>query len=193
MAGNENLQKANKAKKDDLVVVTGSFGSSSAGLYSMQNFMLCDEKLKEKHLNPVARTKEANIIKDLITTDVAIMDASDGLADALYKIANASKHSIEIDYEHIPIDKEVKDFVERNNLNINNFVLWGGEDFELVMCISEDTYEKLDENLFRCIGRVINKDNNPNVILKSETKTTTINKETFEKKSYNHFGDCKND
>ena len=126
-------------------------------------------------------------------TDVAVMDASDGLVDALYKIANASKHSIEIDYNKIPVDKEVQEFVGRNNLDLNNFILWGGEDFELVMCISEGIYEKLDENLFTCIGRVINKDSNPNVILKCEEKTITINKETFEKKSYNHFGDNSHD
>lgn len=187
------ISERNKAKKDDLVVVTGFFGSSSTGLYSLQNFLLCAETLKEKHLNPIARIKEANILRDIITSDIAIMDASDGLADSLYKIANASKHSIEIDYNKIPIDKEVKDFVKRNNLDIDNFVLWGGEDFELVMCISEETYEKLDESLFKCIGRVINKDNNPNVILRNENNSIIINKETFEKKSYNHFGDCKND
>lgn len=187
------LSERNKAKKDDLVVVTGSFGSSSTGLYSMQNFLLCDKKLREKHLNPVARIKEANILRNIINKDVAIMDASDGLADALYKIANASKHSIEIDYEKIPIEKEVIDFVKRNNLDLDNFVLWGGEDFELVMCIGEDIYEKLDGSLFKCIGRVINKDNNPNVILKNENKYLTINKETFNQKSYNHFGDCIND
>lgn len=187
------LTGRNKAKKDDLVVVTGTLGTSSAGLYSMQNFLLCDKKLKDKHLNPIARVQEAKILREIINSNIAVMDASDGLADALYKIANQSKHSIEIEYDKIPIDEEVKDFVKRNNLNLDNFVLWGGEDFELVICIPEEIYEKLDEKIFKCIGRIINKDNNPSIILKNKNNTQIINKETFEKKSYNHFGDNKND
>ena len=86
-----NKMNADICIKDDLIVVTGSFGASSAGLYSMQNFLLCDEKLKEKHLNPTARIEEAFDLRKLINSDVAIMDASDGLADALFKIANSSK------------------------------------------------------------------------------------------------------
>ena len=102
---------------------------------------------------------------------------------ALYKIALASKHSLEIEFAKVPVLDEVKNFVLRNNIDYKDFVLWGGEDFELVACVPEETYLKLDKNIFHCIGRVQNKDNMPCVKVDSDR----ITKEVFKNKSYNHF------
>ena len=171
------------AKKGDYIVVTGSFGSSSLGLYALQNFLYVEDSIKNAHLNPVSRVIEAEKIANIIESNVAVMDSSDGLIDALYKIALSSKHSLEIEFDKVPVMQEVKDFASRNNINYKDFVLWGGEDFELVACLPEETYLKLDKNIFHCIGRVQNKDNMPCVKVDSDR----ITEEIFKNKSFNHF------
>ncbi len=171
------------AKKGDYIVVTGNFGTSSAGLYALQNFLYVEDVIKQVHLNPTARVCEAEKIANVMDSNVAVMDASDGLLDALYKIATASKHSLEIDFNKVPVLDEVKNFVLRNGIDYRDFVLWGGEDYELVACVPEEIYLKLDESIFHCIGRVQNKDNMPCVKIDSER----ITQEVFRKKSYDHF------
>jgi thiamine-monophosphate kinase len=175
------------AKKNDYVVVTGNFGASSAGLYSFSNFLQAPENLKTAHLNPTAKLKESKIISKLINSNIAAMDCSDGLIDALYKIAQASKHSIKIDFDNVPVLKDVIEFSSQNKIDYKKFVLWGGEDYELVFCINEEIYKKLDKDLFKCIGRVQNKDTNPYVTIKSGQTEEKITKEIFEKNSFNHF------
>ena len=175
------------AKKDDYIITTGNYGSSSAGFYAFSNFLYCEENLKKAHLNPIARVNEARELALLIDSNIAVMDTSDGLVDALYKIALASKHSVEIDFANIPVSSELLEFSKRNTVDYKQFVKWGGEDFELVACVDEEVYSKLDRTKFTCIGRVLNKDFAPSVIINYGTSSERITKEIFEKNSYNHF------
>ncbi len=175
------------AKKGDYVLVTGNIGDSSAGLHSLTNFLRADKKLLEAHLNPSARVEQGIKPAGIIDGDIAVTDTSDGLCDALYKISQASRHAIEIDYDKLPVSQELKDYTKRNNLNIDDFVLWGGEDFELVLCVPDDIYAKLDDKIYTCIGRVINKDLNPSVLIKKGNNTMKITPEIFENKSFDHF------
>lgn len=177
------------AKKGDYIVTTGFYGASSAGFYALSNFLNCEELLINSHLNPSARVRESRKLADCTDSDIAVMDTSDGLVDALYKIALASKHSLEVYFDKIPVSEELINFSGRNGLDYGDFVKWGGEDFELVACVPEETYIRLDNSVFKCIGRVLNKDNNPVVVINYKNKSETINKEIFEHNSYNHFGE----
>ncbi len=181
------LSSRKNAKKDDYIVVTGKFGSSAAGLYALENFLYAEKILTETHLNPVPRVKEAKKLAGIIESDIAVMDCSDGLVDALYKISLESKHSLKADLSSVPVDSELKDFCSRNDLDYKNFVKWGGEDYELLICVPEKTYLSLDKKTFKCIGRVQNKDNTPSVIIQDGENTEKITKEIFETHSYNHF------
>ena len=176
------------AKNGDVVLVTGYHGLSSAGLYAMSDFLFCDEKLKNAHLNPIPRVNEAIELSSSITRDVAVMDSSDGLIDTLYKISLASKHSLEIDIEKVPVLSELKEFCNQNNLDYKNFIKWGGEDFELVICLPEAVYQNIDKSKFICIGKVLNKDSSPVLIIKDGTKSEKITQAVFEEMSYKHFG-----
>ena len=175
------------AKKGDLVLVTGFHGSSSAGLFALSDFLYCDESLKQAHLNPVPKLVESKHLAKIIDRNIAVMDSSDGLIDALYKISMASKHSIEIDINKVPVSDELKAFCTQNNLNFKNFVKWGGEDFELIVCLPEEIFQNLDKSKFTCIGRVLNKDSNPVLIIKDENKQEYITKSVFQEKAYKHF------
>jgi len=175
------------AKKDDIIAVTGEFGSSAAGLYALSEFLYCDDEIISKHLNPVPRINEAKILANLTDSNLAVMDTSDGLADALYKIANDSRHSIKIDLNKVPVNKKVIDFCNKNEIDYKNLVKWGGEDYELLICMPETLYSKLNPEQFVKIGNVLNKDNSPAVIIEDGQNTERITKEIFEQNSYNHF------
>ena len=175
------------AKQGDYVVVTGHHGSSSAGFYALSNFLQADKELINSHINPTPRVQEGKILSNITDTNIAVMDSSDGLVDALYKIAASSKHSIEIDINKVPVSPKLLDFCRYNNLDYKEFVKWGGEDFELVACVPEELYLKLDKTKFFPIGRVINKDYNPIVIIKDEKDKHKVTKDILISKTYKHF------
>ena len=175
------------ARKGDLIVVTGDIGSSAAGLYALSNFLYCNDYFVSKHINPTARLLHSKLIADLTDSNIAAMDTSDGLVDALFKIAVASKHSLKIDINKVPINSSIVDFSLKNNLDYKDFIKWGGEDYELLFCLPQSLFAKLDHNLFTCIGSVLNKDPNPSVFIQDDSSAQEISKEIFEARSFNHF------
>lgn len=185
---NSNFLSSRKfAKKGDYVLTTGFHGSSSAGLYALSNFLYVDEELLAAHLNPVPRLRESSMLLNCLDSNIAVMDSSDGLIDALYKISLSSKHSIEVDINKVPVSDKLIHFSKINSLNYKEFVMWGGEDYELIVCVPENIYLKLDNNIFTCIGKVVNKDIFPCVYLKDGNSKFKINADTLINKSYNHF------
>ncbi|MCD7780651.1 MAG: thiamine-phosphate kinase, partial [Candidatus Gastranaerophilales bacterium] len=155
------LSSRKNAKKNDYILVTGEFGSSSAGLYALSNFLYADKNLIDSHLNPAARINESKKLANFIESDITVMDCSDGLVDALYKISSASRHCLKVDINSVPVNQKLLEFCSQNDLNYKKFVKWGGEDYELLICADEKTYLKLDKKIFKCIGRVQNKDTYP--------------------------------
>lgn len=175
------------AKKGDIVLTTGTYGASACGLFCLQNNLKENKTVLEAHINPVSRIKEALTIAKVINRNIAAMDTSDGLMDAIFKISQDSKCKIEIDFESIPVKKEVIEIAKNNSINYADWVLWGGEDYELIACVSESEYKKLDSNIFKIIG-IVTDETNSEVKLKTNTDKISITKEIFENKSFNHFG-----
>lgn len=181
------LSSRSNAKKGDYVVVTGYHGSSAAGFYALDNFLYADKELIDAHLNPVPKIAESYQLANITDNNITVMDSSDGLLDALYKIAAASKHSIEIDINKVPVSEKLIEFCTQNNLNYKKFVKWGGEDYQLVACVPEEICSKLDKTKFTVIGKVINKDLSPCVIVKDFDKTEKVTKDVFSEEVYKHF------
>lgn len=175
------------AKHADYIVVTGFHGSSSAGLYALSDFLYADSTLINAHLNPVPALKESKLLAKLTDSDIAVMDTSDGLVDALYKIAVSSRHSIEIDINKVPVQQELIDFCRQNELDYKNFVKWGGEDYQLVACVPKEVYLKLDKTLFTSIGKVMNLDTSPCVFIKDNKNTEKITEDVLSQNVFNHF------
>lgn len=85
------------AKPGYVVITKGEFGQSSEGLKELLNGKSESENTKA-HLEPELYPEFAEQISTKIKTDYAMMDTSDGLADALFKIAQASNCTIAADY-----------------------------------------------------------------------------------------------
>ena len=125
------ISSRSNAKEGYKIVVSGNHGSSSAGLIQLQKG-LKKSKFINAHLTPKAKTDFSKYISQNIKCDYAMMDTSDGLADALLQIAQASNVKLSVDFGKIPYDKDLENFE-----NYKDLILYGGEDYELVACIPE--------------------------------------------------------
>ena len=165
-----NISSRKNAKPGYVVITKGMHGSSAAGLNELLHNG-CNKELIKTHLEPKLEYDFANQIASNIKEPYAMMDTSDGLADALFKIAEASRVSAKIVYDKIP------------HLDCVNYeqVLFGGEDYKLVAAIPEKYLSKLSD--VTIIGKIYSYNG---ILLDISGKTyNTFN----ELNLYNHFGE----
>lgn len=141
------------AKVGDAIAVTGFHGCSRAGLELLLHpqrgrhlSQSATKTLIEKHQRPKPRL---DVIKPLwkIIGDrsLAGMDSSDGLADAVVQICRCSGVGAQIDRQAIPISTALSQFVSPEQAL--EWSLYGGEDFELVLCLPLQSAQALVEHL----------------------------------------------
>jgi thiamine-monophosphate kinase len=148
------------AQPGDAILVTGYHGSSRGGL----ELLLHPEKGKglpegdrslliKAHQRPVPRLDVVELLRREVSGEdggdreggqfnfapsslpspLSGMDSSDGLADAIVQICRASEVGARVDRRRIPIHPALPAWVgEKKALA---WALYGGEDFELVLCL----------------------------------------------------------
>lgn len=152
--------KRKGAKTNDFVCITGFPGLSGLAYYILKNkFNLKKYNSLYNHLYiPVPRIKEGYFLSkfDIATS---MIDTSDSLAQSLYKLSRMSNVGFEIYEDQIPISNITKDIIKEinknninsKNLNLLDFILYNGGDFELLFTINP---KKL--NLLKIIENKIN-------------------------------------
>lgn len=158
---NRNISKRNGAKIGYSVAVLGEFGSSAQGLEDLkqgikQNYFI------DYHKKPKLYPDISKKISSLSENPYAMMDSSDGLADCLIQISSLSKVGIKIKFDKIPHKTQNK-----------NFVLYGGEDYCLVVCLDEKDFNKVPELIK--IGEC------------TQDKGVYLDNKKIEYRGYNHF------
>ncbi|MGM7724258.1 thiamine-phosphate kinase [Metabacillus sp. Hm71] len=133
-----------QARDGDIVFVTGTIGDSAAGLAVLLNQLTLENEMFEKYLihrhkRPTPQIRAGRLISTLHRA--SLNDISDGLASELHEIAEASQVGIMINEVDLPISEELL-FVKKTT-DINNWVLFGGEDFELVGTTSQESWDEL--------------------------------------------------
>lgn len=189
---NRKISSRKKAKVGDLVVTTGDHGSSAAGLWILKN-LKNHESLHKKafqtsnfvniHLNPIPQKKFSYQISETINRDYAMMDSSDGLMDAVYKIAQASNVLVELDFNKIPFDTGIKELARMAHLDYKDWIFYGGEDYQLVACIDKNNLQKINAD-YTIIGEVKEKKESNFVQINFDDSVEKI--QNLEK-TYNHF------
>ncbi len=125
------ISSRKNAKKGYIIATAGEFGSSAMGLKCLQE-NIKNEYFIKLHKSPKLYPKVSETIAKKTTNPYAMMDSSDGLIDCLYQISKQSNVKINIEYNKIP-----KKTTERD------FVLYGGEDYCLVVALSEKDFKKI--------------------------------------------------
>lgn len=137
------------------VVVSGECGNSAVGLGLLMKQIDKNIFTKEKqqhfitnHLMPRAEVEfSQNIASQMpFGSQYVMMDTSDGLMDALAKMADRSGVGIVIDFEKIPVCGAMKKLK-----NWEDFVLFGGEDYKLIACVPQE----VQCNFGTVIGEVV--------------------------------------
>lgn len=143
----------NTAEVGDLIVITGVHGLARAGLEMLlypEKYSHINLENKKKvicaHQYPQARLDVIKAIRNInCHSKITGMDSSDGLADAIIQICHSSHVGAIINRREIPISSVIKEITDEETAL--NWVLYGGEDFELVLCMSEETTQSLKLNL----------------------------------------------
>jgi thiamine-monophosphate kinase len=153
------------AQVGDAIVVTGFHGGSRAGLELLlhpnqgQSLSLTDrELLIQAHQRPQPRLDVLPHLAEIFDSPdktenlptpshlrVAGMDSSDGLADAIVQICRASQVGAKIERSWIPILPALTRLVSPTQAV--NWALYGGEDFELVLCLAHEKAQSLVKQL----------------------------------------------
>jgi thiamine-monophosphate kinase len=166
------------AKAGDIVVCTGDFGASAAGLWLMKEEWGASEfeHCAARHFRPLPRLCESWSLVRTTRGKGALMDASDGLADALVQIARASEVGIEVNEHDIPINEQTETVAGLAGSDVMEWALYGGEDYELVGTIAPDHWDSLQKssnNAFKQIGVVTDK-HRDTLLLRADGKPQPI-------------------
>ena len=114
------ISSRKNAKAGYVVISKGKYGESSTGLKELAEGKRESESIKA-HLEPMLDVEFSKNISENIKEDYAMMDTSDGLADALFQIAKASGVTIKTNY------------IEG---------MFGAEDYHLVAAVPEGFTDK---------------------------------------------------
>lgn len=189
LTNGRKISSRKNAQVGDYVVTTGVHGSSAAGLFLLREEVRGNRKEINKLTNTHLMPKIAKDFSEEISTktdrDYAMMDTSDGLVDALYKIAQASGVQISVDFNKIPYDKEIEEIAQKANIDFKDWIFYGGEDYQLVAFINKENLDKLSSP-YTIIGQVKEKNARNFVEIISDNE---IQKISNLEKTFNHFKD----
>ena len=134
----------NGARIGDRIITTGPFGYQAAAIdimkkkrMSTKNFL---KKTKKLFSRPTPRLKFGYLARNLLSSS---MDSSDGLSTCLNELSDQSKKQFVI--TKLPVNSDLIDFSQKNKLEYENFVLNGGEEFELVCTVSPKNLSKVNK------------------------------------------------
>lgn len=127
------ISSRGNAKPGYAIITKGEHGLSAKGLEELQRGGNNQELIKA-HLEPKLEVEFSESIASQIQEDYAMMDTSDGLADALFKIAEASGVSVEV--------KEIEG-------------MFGAEDYKLVAAVPDEFLQQLSG--YELLGKVQSK------------------------------------
>ena len=143
----EMLRK--NAQVGDLVCVTGPLGGSAAGLRvvtgRVPRELPAAPYVLTRHYRPCPRVEDGQALTQLGCR--CANDISDGLASEAQEIAEASGVSIELVAKDIPTCPEIQQVAAYCDEGPLDYALYGGEDYELVFCITPHLLPQLRQVL----------------------------------------------
>jgi len=139
------------AQAGDVVAISSPHGLSRAGLYAFENNLPGYDFTKRTHLRPQPALKLGKQVA-AVAPHFAMMDTSDGLADAALRVAQASQVNVVLDATRLLCHPEVSALAQHAQVNPLDWVLYGGEDFALFVTMPPETVGMFPQ--LSVVGRV---------------------------------------
>jgi thiamine-monophosphate kinase len=169
------------ARPGDYVVVSGSFGLAAAGLAILLRNARATGMLRKQSvdsvLEPKPRQRFGTILGKFFSSSI---DSSDGLAICLYELALSS--GVDIVVKQVPTEPGLDRFGQDNDIDVNELVFHGGEEYEIVATIPGSKLKQAElaarkaKILLLVIGRV-----------RKGTGKVFVGKRLLENRGYVHF------
>ena len=138
----EKIVNRKGAKANHVIITSGPFGYSAAGLSILLKNKKSSRKFGTKAKNavfkPNCRLTFGLKNKNYFSSS---MDSSDGLSTTLNEMSNQSKKKFVI--TRMPSENDVFDFANSSRLNVNDLILNGGEEYEIVATVNAVSYTHL--------------------------------------------------
>lgn len=144
------------ARAGDSIFVTGSLGGAAGGLAILEAGAILsktrgkERRLIERHLRPTPRVELGKRFARNQTA-TSMIDVSDGLAADLHHLCDASGVGARIQLDAIPVDPDLEVAPRKS---IADFVLGGGEDFELLFTSSRKNFSSSGSTPITRIGEI---------------------------------------
>ena len=120
------------ARPGDEVYVTGTLGAAAAGLQMLKTDAAAVGPCVQRYLYPEPRIRTGSLLaRNRAAT--ACMDLSDGLADAVRQVAEASGVGMTIDAEALPLEPEARRWFDARGHDAVAEAITGGDDYELLV------------------------------------------------------------
>ena len=145
----------------DIIFLTGTVGSSAAGLdIAIKNRQFDDKDLLlAAHFEPVPHVKAGRVIASSKAAN-SLIDVSDGVSSDLRHICTESGVGAVIEFASVPSTEPFREYCEKYGLALEKLALHGGEDYVLLGTAPERSVGTLDKRLrsndcdFFPIGRI---------------------------------------
>ena len=131
----------------------------------------------ERQLKPEARKDIVDLLQQLNVKPTSMIDISDGLSSEIIHLCKQSNVGCDLYENKIPLDPQVISTCEEFNIDSTTIALNGGEDYELLMTISQDDFPKIKGNPnLTVVGYITEKDRGMHLVTRGETKIPIIAK-----------------
>jgi len=158
-ARDEDLVYRDGASPGDVLCVTGTLGGSYAGLRILQKnkerMLASGPEFRpdlerhafviQRHLRPDARMDAIAALRAAGVRPTAMIDISDGLASEIRHLCTRSGCSARIEASRIPVDDRTRAAALELEESALDYVLYGGEEYELLFTIRQDDLDDLME------------------------------------------------
>jgi thiamine-monophosphate kinase len=178
------------ARPNDLLVVSGDIGGAYMGLQVLERekevFKVNPNNqpdlsmytyIVERQLKPEARKDIVELLAKLDVKPTSMIDISDGLSSEIIHLCKQSKVGVDLYENKIPLDPQVISTCEEFDIDSTTIALNGGEDYELLMTISQEDYPKIKGNPdLTVIGYVADENSGMHLVTRAEQKIPIIAK-----------------
>ena len=141
---NQSIMSHDQAKIKEKIYVSGELGNSYLGYLILSGKLNFDKNYYKEFIDRYL-TFQCKINLGLKLNDKAstCIDISDGLNECLAKICSASNLSAKIDEQKIPINKKIRDLIDKNIITLDEVLSWG-DDYELLFCGDEKNFQDIE-------------------------------------------------